>query len=58
MEASSHALDQGRLDGLSIDAAVLQQSLQGPSRLPLLNGGILRGKTTFVSRLRAGGQDF
>ena len=42
MEASSHSLDQGRLDGLTFAAGDLYQPDAGPSRLPRHDGLVPR----------------
>ena len=47
LEASSHALDQGRLDGLAVDVGVFT-NLSRPSRLPPFDGCVLRGKAEII----------
>ena len=42
MEASSHSLDQGRLDGLDLRGRRLHQPHPRPSRLPRHHGGVPR----------------
>ena len=52
-EASSHGLDQHRLDGVRLKAAALHQSRPRPSRLPPEHGSLSRGQAAPLHRAAA-----
>ncbi len=54
VEASSHGLDQHRLDGLKLSAAGLHQSHARTSRLSPVDGRLLRGQGAAVRAAPAG----